>query len=116
MASVLHGLIFDLGYHKVPFLGLFLILLYVNDVPKGLKRECTLFVGDTSLFFVAHDVHNCASNINKDLKVISDSVFGWKRSFNPDTSKQAQEIIFSRKKMKSPHPSVYFSNIPVSST
>ena len=37
-------------------------------------------------------------------------------SFNPDPSKQAQEIIFSRKKMKSSHPSVYFNNIPVSST
>ena len=37
-------------------------------------------------------------------------------SFNPDPSKQAQEIIFSRKKMKSSHPSVYFNNIPVNST
>ena len=37
-------------------------------------------------------------------------------SFNPDPSKQAQEIMFSRKKMKSSHPSVYFNNIPVGST
>ena len=37
-------------------------------------------------------------------------------SFNPDPSKQAQEIIFSRKKMKSSHPSVYFNDIPVNST
>ena len=37
-------------------------------------------------------------------------------SFNPDPGKQAQEIIFSRKKMKSSHPSVYFNNIPVNST
>ena len=37
-------------------------------------------------------------------------------SFNPDPSKQAQEIIFSRKKIKSSHPSVYFNNISVSST
>ena len=37
-------------------------------------------------------------------------------SFNPDPSKQALEIIFSRKKMKSSHPSVYFNNIPVNST
>ena len=37
-------------------------------------------------------------------------------SFNPDPSKQAQEIIFSRRKVKSSHPSVYFNNIPVSST
>ena len=37
-------------------------------------------------------------------------------SFNPDPSKQAKEIIFSRKKMKSSHPSVSFNKIPVSST
>ena len=36
-------------------------------------------------------------------------------SFNPDPSKQAQEIIFSRRKVKSSHPSVYFKNISVSS-
>ena len=37
-------------------------------------------------------------------------------SFNSDPSKQAQKRIFSRKKMKSSHPSMYFNNIPVSST
>ena len=37
-------------------------------------------------------------------------------SFKPDPSNQAQEIIFSRKKMKSSHPSLYFNNIRVSSS
>ena len=37
-------------------------------------------------------------------------------SINPDPSKQAQDKICSRKKMKSSHPSVYFNNIPGSST
>ena len=41
-------------------------------------------------------------------------------SFNPDSSKkprsQIQEIIFSRKKIKSSHPSMYFNNILVNST
>ena len=36
--------------------------------------------------------------------------------FNQNPSKQAQEIIFCRKKMKSFHPTVYFNNITVSST
>ena len=71
-----------------------------------------LFADDTSLFSVAQDVNTSASDINNDLKW----AFQWKMSFNPDPSKQAQEIIFSRKKMKSSHPSVYFNNIPVSST
>ena len=35
-------------------------------------------------------------------------------SFNPDPSKQAQEIIFSRKTKKVPHPSLRFNNNIVS--
>ena len=40
------------------------------------------------------------SDVKKDLKLISNWAFQWKMSLNPDPSKQAQEIIFSRKKMK----------------
>ena len=31
-------------------------------------------------------------------------------SFNPDITKQAQEIIFSRNKIVTSHPSLYFNN------
>ena len=31
-------------------------------------------------------------------------------SFNPDKTKQEQEIIFSRKKNDTSHPSLYFNN------
>ena len=34
-------------------------------------------------------------------------------SFNPDITKQAQEIIFSRKKNNTSHPSLYFNNTPI---
>ena len=34
-------------------------------------------------------------------------------SFNPDISKQAQEVIFSRKAIKASHPAVFFNDIPV---
>ena len=37
-------------------------------------------------------------------------------SFNPDRSKQAQEVIFSRKCTKEDHPPIYFSNIQVTQT
>ena len=78
--------------------GPLLFLIYVNDLPNGLKSECKLFADDTSLFSVAHDVNTSASDINNDLKLISDWVFQWKMSFNPDLSMQAEEIIFSGKK------------------
>ena len=50
------------------------------------------------------------------VKLISDWAFQWKISFNPHPNKQAQEIIFSRKRMKSSHSSAYFNNIAISST
>ena len=34
-------------------------------------------------------------------------------SFNPDISKQPQEITFSRKSVKASHPAVFFNDIPV---
>ena len=33
--------------------------------------------------------------------------------FNPDASKQAQEIVFSRKANANNHGTVYFNNVPV---
>ena len=111
MASVRLELIFELEYHKLYSWASF-VLIYVIDLPNGLKSECKLFDCNISLFSVAHGVKTSASNINKDLNLISGSAFQWKMSFNPDLSKQAQEIICSK---KSSHPNVYFNNIPVSS-
>ena len=37
-------------------------------------------------------------------------------NFNPDPNKQAQGIIFSRKKTTSLHPVIFFDNKPVKST
>ena len=97
------------GVPQSSILGPLLLLIYVNDLPNILKSECKLFADDASLFSIASDINN-------NLKLISDWAFQWKMSFNPDLSKQAQEIIFSGKKMKSSHPSVYFNNTPVNST
>ena len=57
-----------------------------------------------------------ASNLNDNLK----EIFKWasqrKMSFNPDPTKQAQEVIFSRKTAKKIHPKIFFNIIPVSKT
>ena len=37
-------------------------------------------------------------------------------SFNLDSTKQAQEVIFSRKSTKKIHPKIFFNNIPVMKT
>ena len=56
-----------------------------------------------------------ANNLNNDLKAMNDEwAFQWKMSFNPDPTKQDQEVIFSRKATKKNHPKIFFNNIPVS--
>ena len=45
--------------------------------------------------------------------MIHNSAFQWKMNFNPDPTKQAQEVIFIRKTKKLPHPSLVFNNTNV---
>ena len=95
-------------------MGPLLFLIYINDLADGLSSNAKLFADDTSLFSVIHDVDASANELNNDLYQINKWAFQWKMSFNPDPSKQAQEIIFSRKTKKICHPSLRFNNSIVS--
>ena len=50
------------------------------------------------------------SHLNSDLKKISNWAVQWQMSFNPDPSKQVQEVIFSSKIQTTCHPSICFNN------
>ena len=54
-----------------------------------------------------------ARPLNKDLEMIHNWAFQWKMNFNPDPTKQAQEVIFSRKTKKLPHPPLVLNNANV---
>ena len=85
--------------------------------PSGINFGSRInFADDTSLFSVIHDVGTSANELNNDFYQINKWVFQWKMSFNPDPSKQAQEIIFRRKTKKISHPSLRFNNSIVSQT
>ena len=102
------------GVPQGSILGPLLFLIYINDLTDGLSSNAKLFADDTSLFSVIHDVDASANELNNDLYQINKWAFQWKMSFNPDPSKQAQEIIFSRKTKKTSHPSLRFNNSIVS--
>ena len=53
-----------------------------------------LFADDTSLFSTVRDPAKCAKVLNDDLLKVSNWAFKWKMIFNPDVTKQAQEVTF----------------------
>ena len=47
---------------------------------------------------------------------MSDSAYKWKMTFNPDLSKRAQKVIFSRKTVKISHISLTFNTVATACT
>ena len=90
-----------------------MFLIYISDLSEGLSTNATLFANNISLFSVIHDSQASANVLNKDLELIHNWAFQWKINFNPDPTKQAQEVIFSRKTKKLPHPPLVFNNTNV---
>ena len=90
--------------------GPLLFLIYIIDLSDDLSTTAKFFADDTFIFSKVQNVNTSAYHLNSDLSKISNWVFQWKMSFNPDPSKQAQEVTFSRKIQKTCHPSIYFNN------
>ena len=100
----------DAGVLQGSILGPLLFLIYINDLTNDLSSSAKLFPDDTSLFSVVFNVDATAEELNDDLAKVEDWVLRWKMSFNLDISKQAQEVIFSRKLKKTPHPPLMFNS------
>ena len=71
------------------------ILIYINDFPHDLERNCKIFADDDSLFTkvlinISHTI------LNKDLGLINNWALQWKMQFNPDRNKQPSEPYFSK--------------------
>ena len=104
------------GVPQGSILGPLLFLIYINDLPDNLTSNPKLFADDTSLFSTVTDPNVTANQINNDLRSISIWAHQWKMNFNHDTSKEAQEVIFSCKVKVNAHPQLDFNNNPVHET
>ena len=85
------------GVPQGSILGPLFFLIYINDLSDNLESNVKLFADDTSMFSVVRDPINTSQELNNDLHKVSLWAYKWKMSFNPDPSKQAQEVIFSPK-------------------
>ena len=115
---LLNGQIFHWELNKagVPqgsILGPLLFLIYINDLPNNLISNVKLFADNTSNFSNINDIKVFNEEINNDLKRILAWAYQWKMMFNPDLTKQAQEVIFSLKTVKPFHPQVFFNKVPI---
>ena len=107
---------FEAGVPQGSIVRPLLFLIYINDLPENLVSNPKLFAHDTSLFSVIRNKQLSAQKLNEDSNKINHWTFQWKMSFDPDPSKQTQEVIFSCKLQKSVYPPLYFNNITVAQT
>ena len=101
------------GVPQGSILGPLFFLIYINNLPNELKSNAKLFADDTSLFTIVKDKNKRANMLNNNLRQISKWDYNWKMLFNPDPSKLAQEVVFSRKKKLQSHPTISPNNIQV---
>ena len=101
------------GVPQVSILGTLLFLIHINDLPNGLQSNPKLFADGTSLFSTVQDITTSTVNLNNDLTKISEWAVQGKMNFNPDPSKQAQELPFSQKTSSKPYPSLHFNENPI---
>ena len=99
------------GVPQGSFLGPLLFLIYINGLSNGVSSNCRLLADDTSLFSVVNDIQSSPATLRNDLTMISDWAFHWKMIFNPDLTKQVQEVIFSIITKKLLHPCLSFNDI-----
>ena len=78
---------------------------------EGRTSKPKLVTDDTSSFSMVTDPNATANQINYDLHNICTWAYQRKINFNPGSSKQANEVIFSLKVKFSAHPQFLFNKI-----
>ena len=101
------------GIPESSTLGSLLFLVYINDLTNELKSSTKIFADDTSLFTIVKNKNESANTLNNELWAYMWWAYNWKMLFNPDLTKPAHEVLFSRKKKTQILPAIVFNNIQV---
>ena len=74
------------------------------------------FADETSFFCIVTDCKFSEFNLHNGLNKINNWEFHWTMSFNLDSYKQAQEVIFSSKIHEAAYPPLLFNNCTMNRT
>ena len=72
-----------------------------------------MFADDTSLFSIVSDPLKTANILEKDLDKIRGFTEQWEMAFNPDSTKQVREVVFSKKTSGIFSSNIYFNKFVV---
>ena len=95
--------------------GPLLFLIFINNIPANIECNVKTFADDISLFSLVRDPNESSAKLGRELRRVARWARQWKISCNPNTSKQAVEVPFSRKINPLETPPVYFNNLAVAS-
>ena len=92
-------------------LGPLLLLVYISDLPSESKSNAKTICWWHVPFAIVKDNNESANILSDDLQLTSRWTFNWRTLFNPDLSKPAQEVLFSRKSQIQNHSSIRLNNV-----
>ena len=85
------------GVPQGSVLGPLLFLISINDLPDNLICNLKLFSDDVSLNAVMYDNDICIKHLKDELNRLHEWSVKWKMLFNPESSKPAEEVIFTNR-------------------
>ena len=94
-------------------LGSLFFLVCIIDLPEGVTTNANISSRWYVTVLVVHDSTASSVSLNNDLVKIPQWTYQWRKIFNPDVSKQTQEVVSSRKVIATNHVTVYFNDVPV---
>ena len=85
------------GVPQGSVLGPLLHLIFVNDLPDNLIGNLQRFADNVSLNYIMYEKKVCTKCLNDDLNRLYEWYVKWKMTFDPDTTKPAEEVLFKNR-------------------